>query len=59
MRIFIVALGLVFAATPARAETIGPADVKGHAGQTVTVEAAISDVRTLRSGVTFIDIGGS
>jgi DNA/RNA endonuclease YhcR with UshA esterase domain len=58
MRTLFLALGLVTAAMPARAETIGPGDVKGHAGQTVTVEAAISDVRTLRSGVTFIDIGG-
>jgi DNA/RNA endonuclease YhcR with UshA esterase domain len=58
MRTFIVALGLVSAAMPAGAETISPADVKAHAGQTVTVEAAVSDVHTGRSGVTFIEIGG-
>jgi exonuclease VII large subunit len=65
MRTFILAPGLVgfvfslvSAVMPARAETISPADVKAHAGQTVTVEAAISDVHTGRSGVTFIDVGG-
>ena len=58
MRTLMLALGFVLAAMPARAETISPADVKAHAGQTVTVEAAISDVHTGRSGVTFIDVGG-
>jgi DNA/RNA endonuclease YhcR with UshA esterase domain len=62
MRTLIPSLGLIFgsvlAVVPARAETISPADVKAHAGQTVTVEAAISDVHTGRSGVTFIDVGG-
>jgi DNA/RNA endonuclease YhcR with UshA esterase domain len=62
MRSLFLAFGLVFgsvlAAVPARAETISPADVKAHAGQTVTVEAAISDVHTGRSGVTFIEVGG-
>jgi DNA/RNA endonuclease YhcR with UshA esterase domain len=58
MRTLILALGLVSAAMPARAETISPADVKAHAGQTVTVEAPVSDVHTGRSGVTFIEIGG-
>jgi hypothetical protein len=58
MRTLILALGFVLAVMPARAETISPADVKAHAGQTVTVEAAVSDVHTGRSGVTFIDVGG-
>jgi exonuclease VII large subunit len=58
MRTLVLALGLVFAVMPARAETISPADVKAHAGQTVTVEAAISDIHTGRSGVMYIDIGG-
>jgi hypothetical protein len=58
MRTLILAFGSVLAVMPARAETISPADVKAHAGQTVTVEAAISDVHTGRSGVTFIDVGG-
>ena len=58
MRTLMLALGFVLAAMPARAETISPADVKAHAGQTVTVEAAVSDVHTGRSGVTFIDIVG-
>ncbi len=53
-----IALGFALAALPARAQTIGPADVKAHVGQTVTVKAAVTDVRTLRSGMTFIDIGG-
>ncbi|MGC1353922.1 MAG: hypothetical protein WA858_29725 [Xanthobacteraceae bacterium] len=63
MRTLILALGfvltaIVLAVVSAHAETISPADVKTHAGQTVTVEAAISDVHTGRSGVTFIDVGG-
>jgi hypothetical protein len=57
-RALILALGFVAAALPARAQTIGPADVKAHVGQTVTVQAAVSDVHTGRGGVTFIDIGG-
>src|ERR1700686_5026095 len=58
MRTSILAFGFVLAALPARAETIGPGDAKAHVGQTVTVDAAINDVHTGRSGVTFIDIGG-
>ena len=63
MRTLILALGfvltaIVLAVVSAHAETIRPADVNAHAGQTVTVEAAISDVHTGRSGVTFIDVGG-
>jgi hypothetical protein len=58
MRTLVLALGFVLAVMPARAETISSADVKAHAGQTVTVEAAISDVHTGRSGVTFLDVGG-
>ena len=54
----LLALGFALAALPARAETIGSGDAKAHVGQTVTVEAAINDVHTGRSGVTFIDIGG-
>jgi DNA/RNA endonuclease YhcR with UshA esterase domain len=59
MRTLVVALGLALATLPARAQVIGSAEAKAHAGQTVTVKAAIADVRTLRSGMTFIDIGGS
>jgi exonuclease VII large subunit len=58
VRTLVLALGFVLAVMPARAETISSADVKAHAGQTVTVEAAISDVHTGRSGVTFLDVGG-
>lgn len=50
MRTLILGLGLIFAALPAHAETIGPAEVNAHVGQTVTVEGAVSDVRTGRSG---------
>jgi DNA/RNA endonuclease YhcR with UshA esterase domain len=39
--------------------TIAAADAKAHVGQTVTVEGAVSAATTARSGVTFIDIGGS
>jgi DNA/RNA endonuclease YhcR with UshA esterase domain len=58
MRTLMVTLGFILAALPARAETIAPAEVKAHVGQKVTVEAAITDVRTLRSGMTFINMGG-
>ena len=59
MRTLILALGLAAAALPAQAQTIGANDAKAHVGQTVTIQAAITDVRTLRSGMTFIDVGGS
>jgi DNA/RNA endonuclease YhcR with UshA esterase domain len=58
MRIFILAVGFIALALPARAQTIGLAEVKSHVGQQVTVEAAVSDVHTGRSGITFIDLGG-
>ncbi len=45
-------------ALPAFAQPIGPAETKAHVGQPVTVEAAITDVHTARSGATFIDMGG-
>src|SRR6202140_875644 len=60
MRTLILALGfIVVEALPGRAQTITPAEVKAHVGQTVTVQAAVSDVHTGRAGVTFIDIGGA
>jgi DNA/RNA endonuclease YhcR with UshA esterase domain len=46
------------AAGPATTQAIAPADAKAHVGQTVTVEGAVSDVNTVRTGVTFIDLGG-
>src|SRR5580704_1346944 len=58
MRTLILALGFVAAALPVRAQTIPPAEIKAHVGQTVTVQAAVSDVHIGRAGVTFIDIGG-
>jgi DNA/RNA endonuclease YhcR with UshA esterase domain len=58
MRTLILGLGLVLATLPARAETIRPAEINAHVGQTVTVEAAVSDVHTGRSGAMFIDLGG-
>jgi len=63
MRTLFVAVGFGLLTTlpvahPARAQTIGPAETKAHVGQPVTVEAAISDVHTVSSGVTFIDMGG-
>lgn len=50
----------VAAASPAWAETptIAPADAKTHVGQTVTVEGAVGNIATGRSGTTFIDVGG-
>src|ERR1700719_2724350 len=56
MRTLILALGFIVAA---RAQTIAPAEIKAHVGQTVTVQAAVSDVHVGRAGVTFIDIGGA
>src|SRR4029077_8755793 len=58
MRTLILALSFIVAALPARAQTIAPAEIKAHVGQTVTVQAAVSDVHIGRAGVTFIDIGG-
>jgi DNA/RNA endonuclease YhcR with UshA esterase domain len=47
-------------AVPAWAETqtITPADAKTHVGQTVTVEGAVGNIATGRSGTVFIDVGG-
>jgi DNA/RNA endonuclease YhcR with UshA esterase domain len=59
MRTLIVALGFVAVALPARAETIAPTDAKAHAGQTVTIQAAVEEVKTGRGGVTFLDMGGT
>jgi len=58
MRMPFLALGLVLAAAPAGAQTIGSAEAKAHVGQTITVEAAVGDVHTGRSGITFLDFGG-
>jgi hypothetical protein len=53
---------ICLAVTPALAQApaaaITPADAKTHVGQTITVEGAVSDVNTVRTGVTFIDLGG-
>jgi DNA/RNA endonuclease YhcR with UshA esterase domain len=62
MKILVSVLGLALAATPVLAQTptptVAPADAKTHVGQTVTVEGTVSDVHTVASGVTFIDMGG-
>jgi len=58
MKALIPALGFIVAAASARAQTIEPADVKTHVGQSVTVEGAVSSVHKAPSGVTFIDVGG-
>ena len=58
-------VGLAFSpaaiAAPALAQTqvIAAADAKAHVGQTVTIEGPVGNVYTARSGMTFIDIGGS
>lgn len=51
---------LAILAVPAWAETqtITPADAKTHVGQTVTVEGAVGNIATGRSGTVFIDVGG-
>jgi DNA/RNA endonuclease YhcR with UshA esterase domain len=60
MRSLILASALVAAALPARAEMmIQPGDAKAHVGKTVTIQAAVTEVKTGRGGVTFLDMGGS
>lgn len=59
MRTLILALGFAVAALPARAETIAPVDAKTRVGQTVTIQAAVEEVKTGRGGVTFLDMGGA
>jgi DNA/RNA endonuclease YhcR with UshA esterase domain len=52
------AFWLTVTAALAQTATVAPADAKAHVGQTVTVEGAVSDVHTVGTGVTFIDMGG-
>lgn len=68
MRAVVLAVGLIAAALPTRAETVAPADAKTiiapsdaktHVGQTVTIHAAIDEVKTGRGGAIFLDMGGS
>ena len=59
MRFAPFALCLMLVAAPALAETISVTDVGSHIGQTATVEGVVSGVYIARSGVTFIDMGGS
>jgi hypothetical protein len=59
MRTLVIALVLAAAALPARAETITPSDAKTHVGQTVTIHAAVEEVKTGRGGATFLDMGGA
>ncbi len=40
------------------AQTLQPAEAQAHAGQTVTVEGAVSNVHKISNGITFIDMGG-
>jgi DNA/RNA endonuclease YhcR with UshA esterase domain len=64
MRTLTVACCLAILAVPswvpawAEAQTIAPAEAKAHVGQTVTVEGAVGNISTGRSGTTFIDVGG-
>jgi DNA/RNA endonuclease YhcR with UshA esterase domain len=63
MKTLVLSFGaFCLAVTPALAQTatptVTPADAKAHVGQTVTVEGAVSDVHTVGTGVTFIDLGG-
>ncbi len=61
MRLIIAFLLAALTATAAysRAATISVTDVGSYVGQSVTVEGTVSGVYTARSGVTFIDMGGS
>ena len=59
MKPLLLTFGLILTLSPARAETIAPAEAPNHIGQNVTVEGAVSDVQHDESGkVTFIDMGG-
>ncbi len=61
-RFFGIGLGtaaaIILVASSVQAQTIGPSETKAYVGKPVTVQAAISDVHTARSGATFIDMGG-
>ena len=61
MRLVIAFLLVALTATAAcgRGGTISIADAGSYVGQNVTVEGVVSGVYTARSGVTFIDMGGS
>jgi DNA/RNA endonuclease YhcR with UshA esterase domain len=58
VRALVLTLGFALGAASALADVVQANDAKAHVGQTVTVEGAVSDVHTARSGNTFIDIGG-
>lgn len=53
-----ISVTVMLVASPVQAQTIGPSETKAYVGKPVTVQAAISDVHTARSGATFIDMGG-
>ena len=59
MKTLILAFGLALIAGSAHADAIAPGQAQAHVGQVVTVEGTVSDVFATRSGVTFLDIGGS
>lgn len=62
MKEVVLALGFILATAPTMAQTqiqtIAPAEAKSHVGQTVTVAGPVGSVSTLRSGMTFINMGG-
>jgi exonuclease VII large subunit len=53
-----VAVALALTAASARAETVAADQAQAHVGQVTTIEGAVSNVYTTRSGTTFLDIGG-
>ena len=59
MKSALLTIVAMLAFTPALAAPISPTDAASHIGQTATVEGVASGVHTARSGVTFIDMGGS
>lgn len=58
MRALLLTVALLMTALPARAQTFAPGDAKAHVGETITVEAPVSDIFKARSGTTFVDLGG-
>lgn len=58
MKSFAMAAGFLFAAAPALAAAITPADAHRHMGETATVEGVVADVHVAPNGMILLDLGG-
>lgn len=54
----LIAISLLTFATPVLAAALTPQEAASHIGQSATVEG-VASVYTSKSGVTFVDLGGS